>query len=816
MSIRAEQRIFGVVAGNSIGYLREVIDRLNSGDLVVTLRNEGDDERIDAIGVDEIIVPTEETGWLNSLDYPRSDAESTGQVLFTSGTEGEPKAILLSHAALSNTTDRLIAIQNVDATIREYLGVPTYYSFGFGRCRVAARVGGSLYVPPHGFDPGEIADLLSRGEVNAVSAVPTLWRLALEQADLFASCGHRVRWIEIGSQYMSRAEKENLKELFPKASVVQHYGLTEASRSTFLKIHEVEGDHLESVGKAYFGVEAEIDESGRIRLRGPHLASDMIRNGEKAPLVDSNGWLTTNDVGHIEDGYLYFESRADDLINCGGIKLSPELIERELYTALGLSSGICVAKTPDPLRGEAVLIAHLEEIDQNLVRVAADSILSGLGVNAGLSTKYLACESLPATETGKIQRKSITRLYESKQAAPDAESIVEAGRVHAGSMRDELAGLLGLLTIADGESFSSLGGDSLTYIQVSFVIERRLGTLPANWEKLPIGTLEAYESGEGAVFASAADDASRVYIDTDVLLRAIAITAVVYTHSMPAGLTPIQGAMATLLMAVGQNLARFRSDSLFRGEGLSLVRSTFTRYMLPYLGILVLYLIAKGKLDIPSLLFMSTFFGDRAGTFLQPFWFIEVFFQVTLILAGVFAVPPLRRAIAARPLGWGVGAVALLGALHVASNQMQKPLPALLLWSGIVALGWCVHFARSTPARVLLSLSAVTLPWLVPRGAAVGVVLVILIWLPRVRLFVGPLKEFVGRVGAASFQIYILHAVVLTLIGVVPGIRGSWIFPALGIPISLAAGIAFNALPSWRAWLTGKRSGDLSDRQDAI
>ena len=85
-----------------------------------------------------------------------------------------------------------------------------------------------------------------------------------------------------------------------------------------------------------------------------------------------------------------------------------------------------------------------------------------------------------------------------------------------------------------------------------------------------------------------------------------------------------------------------------------------------------------------------------------------------------------------------------------------------------------------------------------------GVVLVILIWLPRARLFVEPLKELVGRVGAASFQIYILHAVVLTLLGTLEGVRGSWIFPTVGIPLSLLVGVAFSRLPAWRSWLPGR------------
>ena len=454
--------------------------------------------------------------------------------------------------------------------------------------------------------------------------------------------------------------------------------------------------------------------------------------------------------------------------------------------------------------------------------VAGNDEIVGICVRAG-SVDAAALEATVSTECGipldtvvvvEVEE-GIPRLHSGKvdyvSIIEEAKSIAETRQSQNESLRDEIAGMLGRETLADDESFSSLGGDSLTYIQASFAIERRLGHLPPSWENLPISTLEAFESGasHSAAAGSGAEvgrSGRMIAVDMDVLLRALAITAVVYNHSRPTGIPPLQGAMAVLLMAVGQNLARFRSDSLFRGEGLALIRSTFARYMLPYLGILALYLLAKGRFDLPSLLLVSTFVDPRAGTFLEPFWFIEVFFHVMLVLAGIFSIPPLRSAIAANPLAWGAGAVATLGTLHLTANQLQFLLPPLVLWSGVVGLGWCVHFAQTRTARILLSLSAVTFPWLMPRGFVVGIVLVLVIWIPRAPLYFAGLKNFVGRIGAASFQIYILHAVILTLLGVIPSMRGSWLFPTLGIPLSLIAGVAFNAVP-WRTWLPGRQSG---------
>ena len=109
-------------------------------------------------------------GWFDErLDPIERDAPA--QILFSSAKiTGRPKALLISHRALADVTHRINAAMQVDATIREYVGVPVTFSFGFGRARAVAAVGGRSYLPPNGFDPGEIARMLEAGEINA------LWR----------------------------------------------------------------------------------------------------------------------------------------------------------------------------------------------------------------------------------------------------------------------------------------------------------------------------------------------------------------------------------------------------------------------------------------------------------------------------------------------------------------------------------------------------------------------------------------------------------------------------------------------------------------
>jgi acyl-CoA synthetase (AMP-forming)/AMP-acid ligase II len=258
----ADRRIVGLVAQNSPDFVAQAFACWNAGAGIVTLRAADDAERLRLAGGSEVRVPNPGHGWLD-VSLPRRDDDSLAQILFTSGTEGEPKGVVLSHENLADVVSRLNGVMAVTSEIREYVGVPVYHSFGFGRCRAVSQAGGRAYLPARGFNPVEINTMLEAGDINAVSAVPSLWRVLMQTKAVTPEAARRVRWIEIGSQAMSDVEKRALRQHFSEAVIVQHYGLTEASRSTFLKVHAAGDSELSSVGRAYGEVDVAISPDGR-------------------------------------------------------------------------------------------------------------------------------------------------------------------------------------------------------------------------------------------------------------------------------------------------------------------------------------------------------------------------------------------------------------------------------------------------------------------------------------------------------------------------------------------------------------------------
>ena len=113
----------GIVASNTKSYVEEVFSFWEKKDIVVPLRNKDDEYRILAAKVEEIVIPNnkDKTNWCNrSFKQPKSD--STALIAFTSGTEGNPKGVKISHNNLAEVVIRLNSTMMVDSTIKEYIG----------------------------------------------------------------------------------------------------------------------------------------------------------------------------------------------------------------------------------------------------------------------------------------------------------------------------------------------------------------------------------------------------------------------------------------------------------------------------------------------------------------------------------------------------------------------------------------------------------------------------------------------------------------------------------------------------------------------
>lgn len=779
----------GVVRTNSLDFLDHVFALYAARVPFVMLSDAGQARQLPGIRVDRCITPKERTGWF--IDHhPIETGDAIAQITYTSGTEGRAKGIVLTHDNLADATRRLIDAMQITPDICEYVGVPATYSFGLARYRAISAVGGKAYMPPRGFDPLEFARMLAAGQINALSVVPSLLRLILASPEITPELGQRLRWMEIGSQPMSREEKLAVRAMFPKARIVQHYGLTEASRTSFLQISDVAEARLGSVGRPMEGTEIGFDDLGRIRIRGPHVARARIEADGLHSLLDADGWLQTNDLGHMRDGDLYFDGRADDLINCAGVKIMPDHLEAALHGRLAPDLALSVARIPDPERGDGVLIAYEGDPQKaDDIRRVADRALREMGVSAGSSLKVMPVDRIPRTETGKVQRKCVTEQYLASvpAAAPTRGAPGDVTDVRS-LFEHEFPGR----TIRDDDTFESLGGDSLHYINFSIAFERRFGALPDKWEKLTAAQLHKH--------ASATPKSGWLPLETVTLTRSFFIICILGLHSQAFVYSSNWGAAYFLVLLAGYSVARFQLPEVIRTGSVRTLLGTAISVAIPTIMVIAILDVLTRHFNLMQLLLISNFLDPYSiHTFL--FYFVEFYVQLFVLTAMLFAIPSVRSVFAKQPLYSSIIVLfVMIGFDHALdhiwnTNYNFHRTPWHYAWPFLV--GIVIANANDFPSRLLaltVSLIAILIQWGFTSAAAYVASGCVLILFVRAIRLPAPAKLVIAQIGSASMFIFLCHEPTIRFVTTIFGEPHPWISLVMSMVVGITGMQVYNYL----------------------
>jgi acyl-coenzyme A synthetase/AMP-(fatty) acid ligase/acyl carrier protein len=779
----------GLVRKNSLHFVEQVFSLYDAGHPLVLVADEAQAQALAGIAIDHCIVPLDRTGWFTAQHAIRND-DQIAQVTFTSGTEGRPKGIVLTHANLADATNRIIEQMQMTAEIREYVGVPATFSFGLGRYRAVSAVGGQAYMPPRGFDPAEFGRMLAAGQINALSVVPTLLRVLLAAPSVIGNAGKLLRWMEIGSQHMTPDEKQAVREMFPNARIVQHYGLTEASRSTFLTFDDMTAAHLASVGQPVGKTEVAVGPDDRILIRGPHVAKSRIDGDGLHDLLDADGWLHTNDLGHLVDGFVYFDGRADDVINCGGIKIAPDQLEARLLARLQPGAQLCVARVPDDERGDGVLVAVANGTARlDRVRTLADSTLREMGTAVGAALHVMAVDSIPRTETGKAQRKVLASQFEERQRNENAGPHEVSAKI--GDVRALFEHEFPAAKVQPEDSFQSLGGDSLHFIRFSLHFERRFGALPDRWESQTIAELQRH--------ITMTNKSKWLPLEAVTLTRSFFIICIVALHANTFVYSANWGAAYFLIILAGYSVARFQLPEIIRTGSVKTLFGTILSVALPTVMLIALLQIVTRKFEIMPLLLVSNFLDPRT---LQgfPFYFAEFYLQLLVLAALLFSIPPVRAAFRDRPM---VSALVLFVSVVAIDRTIEA------IWNGdynfhrtpwhyawAFTLGVVIASANDLQTRLLalaVSLIAVLLEWHFTSAAFYvggGCLLTLFV---RSFIVPAPAKFLIAHIAGASLFIFLSHGVLIVMVSKLFGHDMPW----LALFVCIVMGVALAQIYAW-------------------
>ncbi|MEQ8692269.1 MAG: class I adenylate-forming enzyme family protein [Pseudomonadales bacterium] len=353
------------------------------------------------------------------------DPEDIAVLLFTSGTTGIPKAAVLRHKHLVSYILGSVEFAGAAEGDAALVCVPPYHIAGIAAILSSVYSGRHVVQLPN-FTAETWIELCRKHAITTAFVVPTMMARIVEalEGESSANMPH-LQNLSYGGGKMPLSVIERAMALFPDTNFSNAYGLTETSSTVTLLSPE---DHriavasddeavrrrLVSVGQPLPGIEMEIrDEEGRVL--GPGERGEIYVRGEqvsgeyedRGSVVDADGWFPTRDAGSMdEEGYLFLEGRADDVIVRGGENLSPGEIE-DVLLAHPTVSDAAVVGIPDEQWGEGVAAAVVPKAGQNIEIETLQAFVREHMRSSRVPQLMQVWEELPYNETGKLLRRVV-------------------------------------------------------------------------------------------------------------------------------------------------------------------------------------------------------------------------------------------------------------------------------------------------------------------------------------------------------------------------------------------------------------------------
>lgn len=739
----ADRRLILIEATNAVEPLVAYLAALRNGHpvLLAAADDRATGRLVDAYDPDVVVAAAD--GWSIAERRRRTTHElhpDLALLLSTSGSTGSSKLVRLSRRNLQHNAESIAQYLEITPDHRAITTLPLHYCYGLSVVHSHLSSGAAVVLTDWSVVDRCFWDLFAASGATSLAGVPHTFHLldsmgfesmSLPSLRHVTQAGGRLA-PDMVRKYAALGERDGWR-------LYVMYGQTEATARMAYLPPEQASSHPGTIGVAIPGGSFTVDDPddhgvGELVYRGPNVMLGYAEQPDDLRLGPTVDALHTGDLARLTPAGLYeLRGRRSRFIKPFGVRVDLDGVEHLL--AERAVTSMC---TGDDER-LVIAIQAGESAGSSAVR---DLVAGRLGLPHS-RVDVVELSQLPRLASGKPDYAAVGRHAAERPETAyrvDGATPPDSATAIRGAFAEVLGGDPG-----DGDSFVSLGGDSLSYVEMSLRLEGLLGALPADWHTTPIDRLTPTRQRRGRLRLR--------HVETSVVLRAVGIVLIVGTHTE---LWHQPGGAHILLGVAGYNFARFHLGASVTGK-----LASISRIVLPSLCWIGLLAAISDEFSWPNAMLLNSVLGVPDSP--RDYWFIQTIVVILAVAGLLTALRPFRRLERRWPFASAV-AVVLAGLavrfdlFRLEQSEFPFSRPHLIFWC--FALGWAAARANSNGRRLIVSaLVLVALPGFFgqpEREMIVASGLLAVTWLPTV-VVPPPVNRLVGAVAEASLAIYLTH-----------------------------------------------------------